>query len=199
MIDKFTIPAGHEDISNAFYREIWHGNEYNQYGIKIDRGDIVLDCGSNIGIFTDYALFNGAKKVYAFEASSEMVDAYKKTFPPTENLNVKNFNAKIGYGQDCWDLKKIFEYTREEKFDFAKIDIEGFEYDLLLNTPDLILQRIDKWAIEFHLWGYWENTGTEMKLLLKVIEKFNSAGFDTYLKHIHADLNLIMFYAKKKN
>jgi hypothetical protein len=198
MID-YVIPEGHEEISRVFYNEIWYGNEYNQYGVCVEPLDVVLDCGSNIGIFTDYAIFNGASKVYAFEADEAMYASFTKTFMRDRYISkVKNFRAKVGDGEGLMTIRDIFDTCNVSKFNFAKIDIEGYEFDLILNTPDVILQRIDKWAVEFHLWGYHQNTATEMKRMLKIIEKFNDNNFNTYIKHIHKDLNLMMFYAKKR-
>ena len=105
---KFVIPIGEEALSKAFYEEIWSGNEYNQFGICVEKGDIVLDAGSHIGIFTDYALFNGAKTVFSFEAREEIYSAYVENFP-TNSLNVISKLGKIGVGDDCLDFRNIFD------------------------------------------------------------------------------------------
>lgn len=198
MQHKFIKVEGQEEMSNDFHREIWFGNEYEQYGISIENGDVVLDCGTNIGLFTDYALFKGATQVFNFEADQKTYDIYQQNFPSSKYPNIKSNLGKVGYGDGLINMRDIFDICGVTSFDFAKIDIEGFEYDLLLNTPDTMLKHINKWAIEFHLWGYWKNTATEMKFLLQIIEKFNRSGFNTYLKYIHSNTNLIMFYANKR-
>jgi len=43
-------------------------------------GDIVLDCGANIGVFTRSALFRGAKLVVAIEPSPPNVESLRRTF-----------------------------------------------------------------------------------------------------------------------
>lgn len=43
-------------------------------------GDIVLDCGADIGVFTRTALFRGAKLVVAIEPAPSSVDALRRTF-----------------------------------------------------------------------------------------------------------------------
>jgi FkbM family methyltransferase len=43
-------------------------------------GDIVLDCGADIGVYTRTALFRGAKLVVAIEPAPSSVDALRRTF-----------------------------------------------------------------------------------------------------------------------
>ena len=56
----FKFPDGNLEMSQNFYREIYEEKEYDRYGIRIEEGDIVVDCGANIGIFSQYALDLGA-------------------------------------------------------------------------------------------------------------------------------------------
>jgi FkbM family methyltransferase len=48
------------------------------YGVR--PGDIVLDCGADIGVFTRTALFRGAKLVVAIEPAPASVEALRRTF-----------------------------------------------------------------------------------------------------------------------
>lgn len=198
-IQDFKIPPGHEDISRSFYNEIWNENEYDRFGISVEKNDVVLDCGANIGLFTGYALYKGASKVYAYEADETIYQYHTKNFQHSKFPNVNTSNSKIGSCEDCLSLEQIFKITGESNFDFAKIDIEGFEYDFLLNASGDELKKIHKWAIEFHLWGYHNNDATELKVLMKLIEKFNLLGFDTYIQQVHEGWNVIMFFARKRS
>ena len=63
---NFICPIGQEDITKIFYKEIVLENEYSRFDIKVKSGDIVLDCGAFVGIFTQDALDKGASYVYSF-------------------------------------------------------------------------------------------------------------------------------------
>jgi FkbM family methyltransferase len=40
--------------------------------------------------------------------------------------------------------------AKAEKIDLVKMDIEGAEYDVLEQTPDEVIRRVDQWIVEFH-------------------------------------------------
>jgi FkbM family methyltransferase len=53
---------------------------YGFNGRGARRGDIVLDCGANVGVYTRHALDDGAKKVIAIEPAPENLRCLRKTF-----------------------------------------------------------------------------------------------------------------------
>ena len=173
-------------------KEIWEENEYTRYGIDIIPGDIVLDCGANVGIFTKYALNKGAKHVYAFECDIDNYKCFK--------LNVLESNTTLikGYITDRFEdghfnFQTIFNMLNLDEIDFAKIDIEYWEYPLLLNMPIDILTRINQYAIEVH------NIYDNAYKILQILEKFNQNGYVINFEQIHKNTNLGMIYAKKEN
>ena len=46
-----------------YYREIWEDKEYFRHGLEIKEGDVVLDLGASIGLFSLLALEKKAKKI----------------------------------------------------------------------------------------------------------------------------------------
>jgi FkbM family methyltransferase len=52
----------------------------NIYGTRIHPGDIVLDAGANVGVFTRKALWSGAGKVIAIEPGPENLECLRRTF-----------------------------------------------------------------------------------------------------------------------
>ena len=55
-------------------KEIWEDQEYTRYGLDIKKGDIVLDCGANVGVFSKFALNKGAQHVYSFECDPSVFE-----------------------------------------------------------------------------------------------------------------------------
>ncbi len=45
---------------------------------------------------------------------------------------------------------KLLAYTGLEEVDLVKLDCEGAEYDILLNTPDSVLRQVCRYIIEYH-------------------------------------------------
>lgn len=82
--DIYKIKRAREGIEVKFYNrvgtsdikaidEVFKKNKYRRKSFQIDRGDVWVDGGSNVGAFTVLALKAGAKKVIAIEADSSNV------------------------------------------------------------------------------------------------------------------------------
>jgi hypothetical protein len=187
----------------GFYKEIVEGDEYNRFGINISEGDVVVDCGANVGIFTRYAIdIRKASQVYAFEMDptcySYLLDNTK------HNPNVKCFLGRVDVRQqkEEWDIARILNENDNKIINFLKIDIEGSEYKLLLNTPDYIFNQIEKIAIEVHFnidnnFQPWGHTNPESNLTFKLLEKLSKCGYNLKFEWIHKSHSLGMIYAQK--
>ncbi len=72
--------------SISIYREIFAKNVYNPPGFEITPGDVVIDIGANIGIFTLYAASQGCGQIYAFEPHPDNFSIL------LENIRINNLN-----------------------------------------------------------------------------------------------------------
>ena len=171
------------------YKEIWFDHEYSRYGVEVKKDDIVVDCGANVGFFTLYALDKGAKHVYSIECDDRNMDSLHYNL---ENKNATIIKEYVGFGEGNIDIEKILQIINKPFIDFIKVDIEWAEYDLLLNTPDDIMRRVNKWVIEFHdIYGNYKN-------IFNIIEKFSKNGFNINYEQIHKNSNLALLYTKRK-
>lgn len=124
----------------------------NQYDISKDniQGKIIIDVGANIGDFALTCAALGAKKVYAFEPISDIYaklqnnitnSKFDKTIIPINMaLGSTNGNVTLKYGGPSNQIKicKLDEFLHGEKVDFIKMDVEGYEEDVLLGATNTI-------------------------------------------------------------
>lgn len=80
-----------QNINISVFAEVFQENQYSYKDVKINKGDIVVDIGSNIGAFVYYALYNGASKIYAVEPSPVSFSILKKHFGNYKNVDLLNY------------------------------------------------------------------------------------------------------------
>jgi FkbM family methyltransferase len=114
-----------------------------------------------------------AKKVYSFEPEPEnfnllltnvRLNSIKNIEAINKAVSKKTGTAKLrigvdesecsldneGIDVDTISLKDFFDTYKIKKIDFLKMDCEGSEYDILMNTPKEYLKRIGKISMEVH-------------------------------------------------
>jgi FkbM family methyltransferase len=126
-------------------------------------GDIVLDCGADIGVFTRTALLHGAKLVVAIEPAPSSVEALRRTF----EREIAEGRVII-YAKGIWDKVDMLElevsnggtmsgssFVTHDQLRPSKIKVPLTTIDLLVE--ELHLPRVDfikmdiegseKWAL----------------------------------------------------
>lgn len=140
----------------------------NQYNVSKEniQNKIVIDAGSDLGEFALYCARLGAKKVYAFEPVKETCDIIKKQVEMNKledkiiivnsALGDKNEKLYINYEGEgdsaarFWgksnvnsilvNVVKLDDFIQNVKIGFIKMDVEGFEENVL-NGSKLIIKR----------------------------------------------------------
>ena len=79
------------------YKEIWFDHEYSRYGVEVEKNDIVVDCGANVGFFTLYALNKGAKHVYSIECDDKNMESLHYNLENTNSTIIKEY---VGFGDE---------------------------------------------------------------------------------------------------
>src|SRR5579863_9879953 len=161
-LDLWNTPQGgiwdiHGDAGLPYLMAEQQSDIYEPAGHEVRRGDIVLDCGANIGVFTRKALSRGASLVVAIEPAPHTLEALRRNFEE----EIKSGRVSV-YPKGVWDrdaelelavdganqaansivldrgpapkiripLTTIDEIVAELKLarvDFIKMDIEGAE------------------------------------------------------------------------
>jgi len=184
--------------------EIFYDNAYlpKIEGFRIEKGDIVIDVGAQIGVFSILAAKKFKAKVISFEPLKENYDillknikinGLKNIIPVRKAICKKNGRAKLYIDEtntgghsiflnrdkyeivDCITLKDVFKEFDIKKCNFLKLDCEGCEYEVVLESPKEVLEKIDKISMEFH-----EHPKYSVKMLK---EKLEECGFNIILKN----------------
>ena len=123
---------------------------------------VYLDCGANIGNHTIFfSLIANAKKVYAFEGLKDTYDILKKNIQLNHLEHVEAYNYVLGAHEGYAEVAsyqeeniggtsfsetseskikmiKIDDFNIKEKVDFIKMDVEGFEKNVLKGMEQLL-------------------------------------------------------------
>ncbi|MBI2037822.1 MAG: FkbM family methyltransferase [Candidatus Magasanikbacteria bacterium] len=141
----------------------------NQYNLSQDniRDKVVIDGGSNLGEFAIFCARLGAAKVYAFEPITSTFEILKKqiklnnlegkVIPVNKALGDKNEQVSINFSEagdssaticattnatnsQLVEVIKLDDFVGEEKVGFIKLDVEGYEENVLLGAKKVIIR-----------------------------------------------------------
>ena len=168
----------HEDIHYQFLLEVYVLNLYRANLLK--KNDVVLDAGSGIGEFTVLASkeIGPGGRVIAIEPDPNDYELLELNIKKNKCENVIPINIGLGrnsgqrrmefrgrsYSFRVDTLENILEKAGlKKRINFIKMDIEGFETEVLSQSIDMI-KNADTIAIELH------NTKDEVD---RILSKYN--------------------------
>lgn len=197
---KFKIRANTSD--RLIISEVWELREYNgssDLAIKPDYRVVVI--GAQIGVYTVLAAKKAYRgKVYSYEPFPESFALLKENVALNHLKNVLVFNTavsgtsgkKILYvsqsntgahslfpdpGKRRVEVKtitldKLISDNKLKAIDLLKIDVEGSEYEIILNSSKNTLARIKRIIMEYH-----DHIVPGMRHTM-IMEKLGQAGFE---------------------
>jgi len=166
-----------EQQDNYTYNEIVVQNCYRVMPHEIENS-VVVDIGANIGIFSLYCQYLGAKQIYAIEANPRV---YRNklldntiSFP---NITIANFAVYRDFDQtikitDDHALSRI----SDSGLDVKTVTLEKFLVDYRINDDDLVL-KIDCGGSEFDIL---------MTARAQVLERFKIIYMELH-RNFHSD------------
>ena len=178
--DYSTLVLSTEREKKIFFEGWWLGDVYSTFIGQVYRkldfdGKIVVDVGSNIGDSSMFFANYGAKKVIGLEPFPKNFEFGEKNVIKN-NLDEKIDLIQTGLSSKSTEIKinpelsglsykmeesdsgtKIKQITLEElcmkyniKNGILKMNCEGCEYDVILNSPDEILRNFSQILIRYH-------------------------------------------------
>lgn len=187
-----------------------------EYGDIPSGKKVVVDIGSNIGSFALYAVRSGAEEVFSYEPEEQNFEVLSENIKMNHfEKRIHAFNTGVGgsagmrrlylsespyhslYQESeskkfveisCVTLEGIFGANAIEHIDLLKLDCEGAEFEILLNTPGEYLRRIGEIRMEYH-----NRNGNKVDDLRAFLER---NGFRVILSGYEADTSGIMWFAR---
>ena len=178
---------------------------YDYSGFEIKPEDTVVDIGGHIGIFAVYAARKANKgKVLVYEPVPENFEILKKNKKLNKLANLKINNSAVtskrgyvnlnisksnsgGHSIHSVDTKEtlkvpsitlgdIFKKNKIKKINYLKIDTEGAEFDIILNSPKEVFKNVEKIIMEYH--DFVSNRNNH----LEIIDYLKKCGFKVSMK-----------------
>lgn len=168
-------------------------------------GDVCVDVGANIGHHTIIMSQNVGKsgRVYAYEPIPKIKDQLDKSISLNEIKNVETILIALSNTEEDLELNicnesiasssivnkmstgekitiktKTLDSYNYPKVDFMKIDVEGFEYNVLLGAEKTIATNLPKIVIEYSPIYYRVNNPSHSKDILSFFKKYNYTILD---------------------
>jgi FkbM family methyltransferase len=147
-LDLWNTPQGgiwdvHGDAVLPYLMAEQQHDIYEPAGHEVRRGDIVLDCGANIGVFTKKALSRGAGLVVAIEPAPHTLEALRRNFEG----EIRSGRV-IVYPKGVWDHDAELELAIDEENQAANSLVRDRGHALKIRVP---LTTIDKIVSELKL------------------------------------------------
>ena len=119
---------------------------YRAEGVGVRRGDVVLDCGAQLGAFTRPALAAGAALVVAIDVSPRNIVCLSKTFA----AEVRKGRVKI-YPKGVWNKDDILELYEDGQTigDTVVLHKQSKGTKVPLTTIDRIVEELALPSVDF--------------------------------------------------
>lgn len=112
----------------------------------VREGDIVLDCGAHVGVFTNKALELGAAKVIALEPNPANAECYRR-----------NFEKEIASGRVILVTKGVWSHEKTMRLysgpstahDSLVRSLDGSGVEIPVTTIDLLVEELDLPRVDY--------------------------------------------------
>ncbi len=162
------------------FAEIWIDRVYSPKGFEIRDGDVVVDVGANIGVFSAFAALQARDvRVFAYEPFPGNVALLRSNTEGIRQSRVRVYPQAVGgssgerilqthptnwivhtvAGPDttapglavpCVSLDEVLASNGIERCSLLKLDCEGSEYEILRSARPETMRRVDKIVGEYH-------------------------------------------------
>jgi FkbM family methyltransferase len=138
---RFWVPGGDTILPQLLYEQEIRIYGAGERGVR--KGDVVLDCGANIGTFTRTALTDGARLVVAIEPAPKTLECLRRNLAP----EIAEGRVII-YPKGVWDRDDFLELAVDDHNAGSNSLVIGLERKQSVRVP---LTTIDRLVAELKL------------------------------------------------
>lgn len=180
---------------NFMFTEIFWYQVYNSIDeMKIKQGDVVVDIGAHIGIYSRYAARQGASRIIAIEMEPKTFSCLRLNVRPEDDVFncvlldklFTQFKLENDLLVTGFSLDYLFEGGLFKTIDFLKIDVSGKEQLLLNSFSQKLCDIINKMSVKFYNLNDVDKTD--------IITRFKSKGFSNIFNVILSNRNIQFLY-----
>lgn len=167
------------DLNGSVFKEIFDYNVYTRHpNMTIKTGDVVLDIGAHIGIFSRFSAVCGSDRVIGFEMNPMFFSCLKQNVRKEDDVfncvlldkNLSKFKLENDVLVNGFDLNHFFNGGLFKYINFMKIDVMGKELDLIRSIHKNVYNSINK--ISLRIYGSVNQS--------PLVEFMNTMGFINY-------------------
>jgi FkbM family methyltransferase len=204
-----TISAPPENALWPHFSDIWYHLTYTKR-CAIPRDSLVVDIGANVGVFSLFAA-RAARLVYSLEPASSNFSRLVSNVSQTQNIVPLNLACAGRDGRASLDLSSnpvsfslmtsgssdrretvevitlgtFFERHKIDHCDFLKLDCEGSEFEIILDSRPSLMGRINRIVMEYH--DHLSDKFSHRDLL----QRLNELGFHTTVYNANGTYGMI--------
>jgi FkbM family methyltransferase len=195
------LTAPPENALWPHFSDVWYHRTYTKF-CQIPPDSLVIDVGANVGVFSLFAA-RFARVVYAIEPASSN---YARLVPNTSRIQkiiplkcacaahdgrgfldvsgspvafslMTSSSTATQEAVEVISLATLFERYRIDRCDYLKLDCEGAEFEIILQSDPSILNRVRRIVMEYH--DHLSNQHSHLDLLEKLkILGFQASGYN---------------------
>lgn len=147
-LGKFWLPSPGENLVMWLVWEMAIQKDYENHDARILPGDTVIDCGAHVGVFTKYALQQGAAQVVAIEPDPTNLACLEANLAP----EIANGVVSVVKG-GVWDRRTrltLFGFDHNSAaFTFLGDSSTRSEEEILVFPLDEIVERLKLSRVDF--------------------------------------------------
>lgn len=198
-----TVYGGNKSLVVDLIYEIFIEEVYNPSFLKIEPGNIIVDIGANIGIFSLYAAKHGAAKIYSIEPFSENTSFILRNFrsnglnpPIITKKAISDIDGKANlYLGDLDSHGLLYGHNHQQKFEtfipVNSVKLSSFFKENIINKVDFLKMDCEgsEGAIiastPVYMWKRIEKIAIEyhnnVSLLsdVEIVKRLKSLGYQT--------------------